>query len=94
MINIMNEHDLFAKFTLSLSNEYGFTILLIITILASIFWLWMMIDCLIHEPNYTVENLIEKMIWVLVILLGHFVGALIYFFVRKQKRSQISDPLS
>ena len=44
---------------------------------ASIFWLWMLIDA-IGNPRL---NGAEKIIWVLVVLFLHLIGALVYFFV-------------
>ena len=55
----------------------------LLALLASIFWIWMLIDCALHERNGT-----DKVIWVLIILFTHFIGALIYFFVRKQGRAR------
>jgi hypothetical protein len=54
-----------------------------IGILGTIFWIWMLVDCLTNEPNE--GN--DKVIWVLVIIFTHFIGALIYFFVRKNHRN-------
>lgn len=53
-------------------------------ILASLFWLWVLVDCLINEPSE--GN--DKIIWVLVIILTHGLGALIYFFARRPQRQQ------
>jgi len=50
--------------------------------LATIFWVWMLIDCALHESN----DGNEKLIWVLIILFTHFIGALIYFLVRRINR--------
>src|SRR5262245_13258234 len=53
----------------------------VLGILATIFWLWMLIDALMHEPTTN-----EKILWFLVIFFLHILGALIYFFVRKRGR--------
>ena len=53
----------------------------VLVILASIFWLWMLIDALVNEPTTN-----DKILWFLVIFFLHFVGALIYFFVRRAGR--------
>ena len=45
-------------------------------VLSFIFWIWMLIDCIKNES--IVGN--GKVVWVLVIALTHWVGALIYFF--------------
>jgi Phospholipase_D-nuclease N-terminal len=51
-------------------------------ILSSIFWIWMLIDCLTKEPDE--GN--SKLVWALVILFTHFIGAAIYYFVRRPER--------
>jgi hypothetical protein len=57
-------------------------ILIILGVLAtSVFWIWMLIDCATNEPSGS-----EKIVWVLIILLGGCVGSLVYFFVRRPNR--------
>jgi len=46
------------------------------------FWIWMLIDCI---KNDSVKDN-EKVAWVLVIALTHFLGAIIYFFAGRQPR--------
>src|SRR5262245_20803940 len=46
-----------------------------------LFWLWMAVDCLVHEPEAT-----QKSAWLLVILFGNWIGALFYFFIRRRER--------
>ena len=48
-----------------------------------VFWLWM----LIHAIKNKGLSDTEKIIWVLVILFVHVLGALIYFFVGRPKAS-------
>ncbi len=54
----------------------------ILAILSSLFWIWMLIECATREPN----DGNEKIVWILVIVLTHLIGALIYFFVRRPRR--------
>ena len=49
----------------------------IIALLTSIFWIWMLIDC---ATNASLDGT-QKIVWILVILFLHFLGALIYFIV-------------
>ena len=50
-------------------------------LLPTLFWIAMLVD-VIRRPF---ANSNDKLIWVLVIVLTHFAGALVYFFVgRKQ----------
>jgi hypothetical protein len=48
-------------------------------------WLWMLIDCVTKEPNE--GN--DKLIWILVIVFTHAVGAAIYYFVRRPERIRL-----
>lgn len=48
------------------------------------FWIWMLYDCLVHEPS----NGNDKIIWVLVIVFTNIIGALIYYFVRYRTRTR------
>ena len=51
-------------------------------LLATVFWIWMLVDCATKEPDQ--GN--DKVVWILVILFTHWVGALIYFLVRRPER--------
>jgi len=55
--------------------------------LAAIFWIWMLVDCLTQESSE--GN--DKLAWTLVILLTNFIGAVIYFFVRRPSRIRTSS---
>jgi hypothetical protein len=48
----------------------------------TLFWIWMLVDCLMNESSQ--GN--DKIIWALVIVLTHFVGAFLYFVVRRPRR--------
>lgn len=54
-------------------------------ILGTLFWIWMLIDCATREPSE--GN--DKLIWIIVIIFTHLLGALIYFLVRRPKRIEI-----
>jgi hypothetical protein len=51
-------------------------------LLATAFWVWMLVDCATKEPDQ--GN--DKVVWILVILFTHWVGALIYFLIRRPER--------
>jgi uncharacterized RDD family membrane protein YckC len=62
------------------SNPFGFLAGLglfgiVLAILASVFWLWMIIDCATSRREGT-----EKIVWLLVIIFLHFIGAFVYYF--------------
>lgn len=49
------------------------------------FWIWMLIDCATNEP----PSGNDKLMWVLIILFAHMVGAIIYYFVRRPQRQSL-----
>lgn len=54
----------------------------IIGVFATVFWIWMLIDCATKEPGK--GN--DKLVWVIIIAFTHIIGALIYYIVRRPKR--------
>ena len=48
------------------------------------FWIWTLVDCVTNEPSE--GN--EKLVWVLIIVLLSWVGALVYVIVRRPQRMQ------
>ena len=59
-------------------------LLILFLAVAGIFWVFVLVDCLRNEPSE--GN--EKIIWVLVILLTNFIGAVLYLALRRPKRIQ------
>ena len=51
-------------------------------ILGTIFWLWMLVDCATEEPDE--GN--NKVVWSIIIVFTHLIGAALYFFVRRPRR--------
>lgn len=56
-------------------------IFIIFILLGMAFWVWMILDCAINEPSGS-----DKIVWILIILLGNFIGAAIYFLARRPRR--------
>ena len=46
------------------------------------FWPWMLIDCATKEPDE--RN--NKVVWTLIIVFTHLIGAALFFFVRRPRR--------
>jgi hypothetical protein len=63
----------------------GLVVLLLIGLLLFAFWIWMLVDCATKEPGE--GN--DKIIWILVLIFTHFLGALIYYFVRRPERIRL-----
>ena len=70
----------------------GFHPIELLTFLFSIFWIWMLVDCLINQRLKGGA----KAGWFLLIFFLHWFGALIYFFVGRGRRQsswrQVSAP--
>jgi hypothetical protein len=56
--------------------------LVIFGVFGSIFWIWAILDCARNESP--ADN--DKIVWILIILLLHWVGALLYTLVRRPER--------
>lgn len=52
-----------------------------IALAATVFWIVELVDVMRRE----FADSTTKLIWVLVILLGHFVGSLVYFYVGRRQ---------
>jgi ATP-dependent Zn protease len=64
-------------------------VFLLLAVLASCFWLWMLIECAVIEPSE--GN--DKLVWILIILFMNLLGALLYFIFRRPKlRSPSLNP--
>ena len=48
-------------------------------------WIWMIIDCATNEPSE--GN--DKVVWILIIVLLSWLGALIYLIVRRPQRKRL-----
>ncbi|HEY3135339.1 MAG TPA: PLD nuclease N-terminal domain-containing protein [Blastocatellia bacterium] len=56
-------------------------LILLVFVVGGGLWVWMIVECATKEPSGS-----DKIVWILVILLGGCIGAAIYFFVRRPKR--------
>ena len=75
----------------SMAIHSGFTSLLAVPFLlmfflvgigGTILWIWMLVDCATNEPAE--GN--DKVVWILVIVFTHWIGALLYLLVRRPAR--------
>ena len=70
--------------------EFLFVCLIFLTIFVfgvggTVLWIWMLIDCATNEPSEGSD----KIVWILVILFTHVLGALIYLLVRRPERKRL-----
>jgi|HubBroStandDraft_6_1064221.scaffolds.fasta_scaffold768118_2 heme/copper-type cytochrome/quinol oxidase subunit 1 len=55
---------------------------LLLMVAGTVFWIAMLIDCAKNEPSTGSD----KIVWIVVIVFTHILGALIYYFVRRRPR--------
>jgi hypothetical protein len=55
---------------------------LVLVVFGTIFWIMMLVECATKESD--VGN--TKIVWVIIVVFTHFIGALIYYFVRRPQR--------
>jgi uncharacterized SAM-binding protein YcdF (DUF218 family) len=63
-------------------SDVGLIILGLFGALFIVFWIWMLIECAFYESG---EGNI-KATWIVIILLGNWIGALLYLCVRRPQR--------
>lgn len=53
---------------------------MILSIVGTFFWMYMLIDCSTQETSQ------NKMMWIVMIVVTHWIGALIYYFYQRPKQ--------
>ncbi|VVC03894.1 Uncharacterised protein [Candidatus Bilamarchaeum dharawalense] len=61
-----------------------YCVVFLLALLFFVFWIWMLIDALTRK-DFATDN--EKLLWCLVVFLGHWLGAALYFFIVKNKKT-------
>ena len=56
--------------------------IVIILLLISVFWLWMLVDCSLNKSLKGTQ----KVLWFLFILFTHIIGAILYALIRRSKK--------
>lgn len=64
-----------------------FIIAILLGILGTIFWIWMLVD-VIRRPNP------DKALWVIIVLLFHVLGAIVYYFAERKKLMAQNPPVA
>jgi hypothetical protein len=72
----------FAMIGLGLIELALLLFVLLVGLVGTAFWIWMLVECATKESDQ--GN--EKLIWILIVIFTHFIGALIYFIVRRPAR--------
>lgn len=61
-------------------------VVILVLLAGSVFWIWMLVECVTKEPNE--GN--DRIVWLLIILFLHFIGAQVCFFVRRPERLRLT----
>ena len=56
-----------------------FAFLFMVALVTSVFWIWMIVDC--ARRKFKTDN--DKLIWIIILALLGWLGAIIYYFVIK-----------
>lgn len=59
-----------------------FLLAILVSVLAFALWIWAIVDCAMNEPSE--GN--TKVVWILIIVFTHWVGALLYLIVQRPRR--------
>jgi hypothetical protein len=62
-------------------------------IVGLVIWIWALVDCL-QVPDDSMYRTGTKLIWVLVIVLAQFIGAIVYFAIGRPSRDARTRPPS
>ena len=62
-----------------------FLLMITLGLAGTVLWIWMLIDCAMNEPSEGSD----KIVWILVILFTHALGALIYLLARRPERKRL-----
>ena len=62
-----------------------FLLMISLGVAGTVLWIWMLIDCATNEPSEGSD----KIVWILVILFTHGLGALIYLLARRPERKRL-----
>ncbi len=57
-------------------------VMVAIPLLASLFWITMLVDCAARK----FKNKNDKIVWILIVIFTHVIGAIMYYMVIKRKK--------
>jgi len=61
------------------------------TLAGFILWIWALIDC-VRVPDDSMFQSGNKLVWVLIIVFAHFIGAILYLLIGRPKAGATPEP--
>jgi hypothetical protein len=65
-------------------------VMLSLVLASTIFWIWSLVDLLRRPDQQYVAAGQNKVVWLLVVLLGHVIGSLIYLLVARPQLDRVA----
>ncbi len=69
-----------------------FLVMLALGVASTVFWIWMLVDLLRRPDQQYAAAGHNKVVWLLVVIFGHFLGALIYLLVARPELQRFPPP--
>lgn len=57
--------------------------ILLLVLAGTVFWIWMIVECATKDRDP------DRLVWTIIIVFTHIVGAALYFFIRRPVRRKL-----
>lgn len=57
--------------------------ILLLALLGTVFWIWMIVECATKDKDP------DRLVWTIIIVFTHIIGAALYFFIRRPVRLKL-----
>ena len=54
--------------------------ILLLVVAATVFWIWIIVECATKDKDP------DRLVWTIIIVFTHIIGAALYFFIRRPVR--------
>ena len=60
--------------------------ILLLVVSGTVFWIWMIVECATKDKDP------DRLVWTIIIVFTHVIGAALYFFIRRPVRLKSDRP--
>jgi len=57
--------------------------ILLLVVAGTVFWIWMIVECATKDKDP------DRLVWTIIIVFTHIIGAALYFFIRRPVRIKL-----